>query len=117
EAVQLGAFDYLLKPTPVEELRAAVRRSLERKRLSEVDTLYRISRAATSLDAHAIADEVCRAAREVLGISHASLFNVLADRELGGLQELAASPGIWPRLERGETITDSADGEHVPEAD
>jgi signal transduction histidine kinase/DNA-binding response OmpR family regulator len=117
EAVQLGAFDYLLKPTPVEDLRAAVRRALERKQLSEVDTLYRISRAATSLDTRVIADEVCRAARRVLGISHASLLNVLEGREQPGLQDLTSNPGIWARLKRGETITDSTDGEHVPEAD
>src|SRR6185437_9684430 len=48
EALQRGAYEYLLKPTEVEDLKAAVRRSLERKRLSEIDTLYRVSRTVTS---------------------------------------------------------------------
>src|SRR5512142_2099048 len=51
EAVQRGAYEYLLKPTEVADLKAAVRRSLERKRFSEIDTLYRISKTlTTSLD-------------------------------------------------------------------
>ena len=47
EAVQRGAYEYLLKPTEVADLKSAVRRSLERKRLSEIDTLYRIGRTLT----------------------------------------------------------------------
>ena len=34
EAVHLGAYEYLLKPTAVADLKQAVRRSLERKQLS-----------------------------------------------------------------------------------
>ena len=33
EALQLGAYEYLLKPVEVSELKMAVQRSLERKRL------------------------------------------------------------------------------------
>src|SRR5689334_4771350 len=53
EAVRLGAYEYLSKPTNVEDLKLAVRRSLERKRLSEIDTLYGVSRVlsgATEFD-------------------------------------------------------------------
>jgi DNA-binding NtrC family response regulator len=39
EALQLGAYEYLLKPTEVPDLKLAVKRSLERKRLSEIHTL------------------------------------------------------------------------------
>ncbi len=74
DAVQAGAYEYLLKPTEVPELKLAVRRSLERKRLSEIDTLYRISHTVTSsLDAPAIVGEVAEAVRRVLGIANASL--------------------------------------------
>ena len=74
EAVQLGAYEYLLKPIEVDDLKQAVRRSLERKRFSEIDTLYRVSWAVTqSKDASTVADIVCDAARRVLGLSHASL--------------------------------------------
>ncbi|HET8666817.1 MAG TPA: ATP-binding protein [Terriglobales bacterium] len=74
DAVQLGAYEYLLKPTEVAELKAAVRRALERKRLSEIDTLYRINRTLTSApDRNAISTEVCDAVRRVLGIANARL--------------------------------------------
>src|SRR5512147_1330618 len=70
EAVQRGAYEYLLKPTDVADLKAAVRRSLERKRLSELDTLYRVSRALTSsFDPASIASEVTQAVRQVLSVS------------------------------------------------
>lgn len=74
-ALQLGAYEYLLKPTEVPELKAAVRRALERKRFSEIDTLYSINRALTSsLDRSAISREVCEATRRVLGLAHARLY-------------------------------------------
>ena len=81
EAVHLGAYEYLLKPTEVAELKQAVRRSLERKRLSEIDTLYRVSRAVTSsLDVATIAAEVGEAVRTVLGVRHARLVTFRRDR-------------------------------------
>src|SRR5512133_267710 len=74
EAVHLGAYEYLVKPAEVPELKAAVRRALERKRLSEIDTLYRINRTLTSSpDREAIAAEVCDAVTRVLGVAHARL--------------------------------------------
>ena len=45
EAVQLGAYDYLLKPMEVPELKHAVKRGLERRQLLEIDTLYKIGRS------------------------------------------------------------------------
>jgi signal transduction histidine kinase/DNA-binding response OmpR family regulator len=92
EAVQLGAYEYLLKPTEVAELRLAVSRSLERKRLSEIDTLYRISHAvnATS-DVYRLANEVSEAARQVLNVLSATvawppeISSALCDPELAAL--------------------------------
>jgi signal transduction histidine kinase/CheY-like chemotaxis protein len=84
EAVQLGAYEYLLKPTEVAELKQAVKRSLERKRLSEIDTLYSVSRALTSsLDVTTIAREVADAVRNVLGVGHACLVTFRRDRTPG----------------------------------
>src|SRR4051794_32300852 len=74
DAVHLGAYEYLLKPMEVPELKQAVRRSLERKRLSEVDSLYRVaSTVAASFDREKIADEVEHAASKVLRVSAAQI--------------------------------------------
>ncbi len=80
EAVHLGAYEYLLKPMEVPELKQAVRRSLERKRLSEVESLYRVTSAVTtSFDKENIADQIQQAACEVLGLSAARL--IVFDRD------------------------------------
>jgi signal transduction histidine kinase/CheY-like chemotaxis protein len=82
DAIKLGAYEYLLKPIEVEDLKQAVRRSLERKRLSEIDTLYRISWTVTqSQDPPTVATEVSDAVRRVLGLEYACL--------------LTAKNGIW----------------------
>lgn len=94
-ALQLGAYEYLLKPTEVPELKAAVRRALERKRFSEIDTLYSINRALTrSLDPAAITNEVCDATRRVLGLGNAHLFVFDRNDELvQGRRTLGQRPG------------------------
>jgi signal transduction histidine kinase len=98
EAVQLGAYEYLLKPTEVAELKQAVQRSLERKRLSEIDTLYSVSRAITSsLDVTAIATEVANAVRNVLGVRTACLATYRRDRTPGDCAE-----EVKPLLQSGE---------------
>ncbi|MFB3815405.1 MAG: ATP-binding protein [Terriglobales bacterium] len=80
EALQLGAYEYLLKPNSPDDLKAAVRRCLERKRLSEIDTLYRITRTfTTNIDPERIAAEVTDAVRRVLNLANARL--VLFDRD------------------------------------
>ncbi|HJS97753.1 MAG TPA: ATP-binding protein [Terriglobales bacterium] len=74
DAVRLGAYEYLLKPIEVEDLKQAVRRSLERKRLSEIDALYRISWTVTqSQDPETMASEISDAVRGVLGVDYACL--------------------------------------------
>ncbi len=74
EAVQLGAYEYLLKPVEVPELKAAVRRALERKRLSEIDALYGVGQLlSSSLDRTEISREVCNAVRKVLSLERAEL--------------------------------------------
>jgi signal transduction histidine kinase len=110
EAVQRGAYEYLLKPTEVVDLKAAVRRSLERKRLSEIDTLYRISRTLTSaLDARAIATEVTDAVRQVLGVANACMVSLessapeVEDRLRHALRDAV----VLPLLERGEIIANT----------
>ncbi len=110
EALQRGAYEYLLKPTEVADLKAAVRRSLERKRLSEIDTLYRVSRTVTtSLDPAQIANEVTEAAREVLAVTDARLLSFAGEDpsqpEAEELAELVRRPQVWPRLAAGEAIT------------
>ena len=80
QAIQLGAYEYLLKPTEVPELKQAVRRSLERKRFSEIESLYRISReVAGSGDLSAIVGQIAEAGRRVLALSEVSV--VIFDRQ------------------------------------
>jgi signal transduction histidine kinase/CheY-like chemotaxis protein len=110
EALQLGAYEYLLKPTEVADLKAAVRRSLERKRLSEIDTLYRVSQTVTSsLDPVRIASEVTDAVRGVLAVSEAWLLDLAGEGPLPAgseeLIELVRQPPVLSRLAAGDVIT------------
>lgn len=97
EAIQLGAYEYLLKPTEVPELKLAVKRSLERKRLSEIDTLYRVSRTITSaLDLKSIATQVADAVRSVLALENACV--IALDQE-----DDQCPPGLRQAFEDTET--------------
>jgi signal transduction histidine kinase/AmiR/NasT family two-component response regulator len=114
EAVQLGAYEYLLKPTGVSELKLAVKRSLERKRLSEIDTLYSVSRALTRmLDPVEIADEVRHAVERVLGVENAQLAVITRDHQvLEGDAEFRAvlqSPALIDQLSAGRILTSDED--------
>ena len=109
EAVHLGAYEYLLKPTEVADLKQAVRRSLERKRLSEIDSLYRISRAiARSLDVSTIANEVAEAVRNVLGVRSACLVAFRRDQTPGecgeALGQLLLDSAVIAALSEGRSI-------------
>src|SRR3954469_24969645 len=101
EAVQLGAYEYLVKPTEVAELQQAVKRSLERKRLSEIDTLYNIGHTVTSsLDLDAIASDVSEAARRVLNVEFSTLLSLADGSEAlpSHWHELLANPHVLARL-------------------
>jgi signal transduction histidine kinase len=109
EAVQLGAYEYLLKPTEVAHFKQAVRRSLERKRLSEIDTLYRVSQTITSsLDVETIAGEVASAVRNVLGVCNTCLVTFRRDRTPGDcseeLRQLLLEPTVLTLLLAGRSI-------------
>lgn len=110
EAVQLGAYEYLMKPMEVPELKLAVRRSLERKRLSEIDTLYSVSQIITSsLDHRQIAAEVSDAVMRVLRVCTARLvtFSDRGDPHCNvQLTRLLMHPKLLQRLRAGETVTD-----------
>src|SRR5512146_2305917 len=111
EAVQLGAYEYLLKPIEVEDLKQAVRRSLERKRLSEIDALYRISWTVTqSQNPASIASEISNAVRGVLGLAYACLLTPEDGKWKGnGSQALGHalnSLSLQRSLQRGLIVTD-----------
>ncbi len=108
EALRLGAYEYLLKPTEVPVLMAAVRRSLERKRLSEIDMLYRISEDLTSArDEQAIARMVEEGARSVLDLVNVRLLGLLPDAaDDGGARRDLVELGFLERLHEGEIVTD-----------
>jgi len=108
EAVHLGAYEYLLKPMEVAELKQAVRRSLERKRLSEIDTLYRVSTAVTgSLDREMVAKEIEEAARQVLGITSAKIVSYRANGIVDPFVETTyvfGTPDVKAKLEAGSVL-------------
>jgi signal transduction histidine kinase len=80
EAVRRGAYEFLLKPVEVEDLKQAVARCLERKRLSEIDTLYHVgNELALAQTPDAVQAVVVDAASKVLGARNVMWFP--ADRE------------------------------------
>jgi len=118
EAIQLGAYEYLLKPTEVPELQQVVRRSLERKRFSEIEVLYRVSRTLPSLlDPQEIADRTAEAARQVLGLEHASLLWCERGQRISASHEAAKAmledPALEERLAAAEIITAENAGAHL----
>ena len=111
DAVKLGAYEYLLKPIEVEDLKQAVRRSLERKRLSEIDTLYRISWTVTqSQDPATMASEISDAVRGVLGVDYACLLTPGDGSWKGNgspsLGQALDSLSLRRALQRGLIVTD-----------
>ena len=112
EAVHLGAYEYLLKPMEVSELKQAVRRSLERKHLSEIDTLYEVSRAVTGChDRAAVAKEIEEAACRVLGIASAQIVSFRRDGIVEPLVEstyIFGTAEVKRELQFGEVICDSS---------
>jgi signal transduction histidine kinase len=109
DAVQRGAYEYLLKPVEVPNLKMAVERSLERKRLSEVETLYRVQKnLASASGEQTIAREVTDAACTVLNLGDAYLFLVNTRDELGSLPPGNNDPRVMAALKAGRAVT-SAD--------
>ena len=114
EAVQLGAYEYLLKPTEVSELKQAVRRSLERKRLSEIDTLYRVSSSVIGCqDREQVASEIETAARQVLGIASAKIISyrqTMVEPFLEGTY-IFGTPVVRDLLQEGTVVTENTLGD------
>jgi len=74
EALNRGAYAYLVKPFGIEGLKATIRQGLEKRRLSEVEVLYQIARTLIStLHLDSILNEVLREASRLTGFSR-SLF-------------------------------------------
>jgi signal transduction histidine kinase/CheY-like chemotaxis protein len=109
EAVQLGAYEYLLKPTEVPQLKLAVKRSLESKRLSEIDTVYKASLAITSQTSSlAISEQISEAVCRVLGVAEACV--VVLQREYAAncpprFADALAHPELLARLATGEAVS------------
>ncbi len=109
KAIQLGAYEYLLKPAEISELKAAVRRSLERKRFSETDALYRLSsEIANTRRVKAINQKVAKTARQVLNLAHVQVVSILDGRAEGGCnataQLLFMQPEIMRQLHHGKVV-------------
>jgi signal transduction histidine kinase len=112
EAVQQGAYEYLLKPVEIPHLKLVVQRSLERKRFSEIEVLYRVSQALPQGlgNPGAIAAQVAEATRQVLGISDARLLwfdaagELQPEGEAAVVRELLQESAVRERLASGEII-------------
>ena len=118
EAIQLGAYEYLLKPTEVAELQQVVRRSLERKRFSEIEVLYRVSRTLPGLlDPQEIVYRTAEAARQVLGLENASLLWCERGQRIsashGAAKAMLEDPVLEERLAAAEIITAENAGPHL----
>lgn len=110
EAVQLGAYDYLLKPMEVPELKYAVKRGLERRQLSEVDTLYRIGQTLSStLEEREIAAEIAEATQRVLRLEHASLTCAGPDAADAVVAQVLHDPRVQGKLKAGLIVTSEDD--------
>ena len=110
EAVRSGAYEYLLKPVAVEELKQAVGRSLERKRFSEIDTLYRVSNElALASDAETIQAVVIEAATKVLGTSRVLWFPVKHDGTVEAPEPFVSlfTPTVILRLASAEVLLEN----------
>jgi signal transduction histidine kinase/CheY-like chemotaxis protein len=69
KALHLGAYDYLIKPCNVFDLKYSVKRALEHRRLSDAEALLQVSRSInSSLDSEEILSTVAEAAKRVLGL-------------------------------------------------
>jgi DNA-binding response OmpR family regulator len=92
QALRLGAYDYLLKPVEAEELKLAVARSLEHRRFSEIEALYRAGTGiAAATDLEELEQAVAAATRMVLGVEKVSLLIAGRDREIELPPRLAAA--------------------------
>lgn len=81
EALNRGAYAYLVKPFGIEGLKTSIRQGLEKRRLSEVEVLYQIARTLIStLHLDSILHEVLREASHLTGFSR-SLFLLYKGRE------------------------------------
>jgi signal transduction histidine kinase/ActR/RegA family two-component response regulator len=69
KALHLGAYDYLIKPCNVFDLKYSVKRALEHRRLSDAEALLHVSQSInSSLDRNEILSAVAQAAKHVLGL-------------------------------------------------
>ncbi|MBI3802497.1 MAG: response regulator [Nitrospirae bacterium] len=119
EALNLGAYAYLVKPFGIEGLKTSIRQGLEKRRLSEVEVLYQIARTLIStLHLDAILDEVLNQATRLTGFSR-SLFLLYKGKEIHPVSREKEADQSWisavisllqedkeigERLEKGEVI-------------
>lgn len=107
EAVRHGAYEYLLKPVSVEDLKQAVVRSLERKRFSEIDTLYQVGTELARVHTReAVEETIAKAARNVLGLDYVHWLAADHDGRFhldGNFVEKVTLP-VLRRLESGEPV-------------
>ena len=107
-AVKEGAYDYVLKPFNLSEIKLAVNNALERRRLTtenarllEITELFNISETIASIrDEHRLLDFVLRAALARVGAKRGSIMLVSDD---GRQLSVASSFGV-PNSWKGATV-------------
>jgi signal transduction histidine kinase len=119
EAVRRGAYEYLVKPVSVEELKQAVLRSLERKRFSEIDTLYNVgtelARAQTREEVEATITE---AAKKVLTLDYVNWLTVDREGLIQAPEPVAnrLTQAVRDRLDCGEAVVLERDPSAPPKS-
>lgn len=111
EAIRKGAYDYLLKPCHPEELKLAVRRALERRRLEETEKLLvEIQNREKQLEAlskqllHAQEEERQRIARDLHDESAQSMTTLKMMLEMIRKQLPPGSEAIEEQVEDAEAL-------------
>jgi signal transduction histidine kinase/CheY-like chemotaxis protein len=99
-ALHRGALAYLVKPCDIDELKLTIRRALERKRLSETESLYEIARSLISIhQIDRILYGILKEASRVTGFSRSLLMLYEGD----GVRVMTKPEGFAPHFV--ETLT------------
>ncbi|TAK09099.1 MAG: response regulator [Candidatus Manganitrophaceae bacterium] len=130
EALNRGAYAYLVKPFGIEGLKTSIRQGLEKRRLSEVEVLYQIARTFIStLQFDSILREVLREASRLTGFPR-SLFLLYKGREMRQVGETGDDAGwvdavtsllkedteFLTQLEKGEIVLIPNSEREAPQA-
>ena len=96
-AMKSGAFDFILKPFPLDELNAIIEKVLEKKELKTLIALYEASNAIFStMELDKLLEVIMDMSQKVLGADEGSIMLLSEDKKL----RIAASRGLASEVAR-----------------